>query len=73
MVTISALGEFGPTATCMNPVILSWHQWEVNFGRYLVTEVISVTEVTCKIYSVLASNGLPFILRVCYQKDARFN
>ena len=41
-VVISALGEFSPTAMCMN----------------LVTLVISVTEVTQKIYSVLASNGL---------------
>ena len=40
--------------------------------------VISVTDVTQKIYSVLASNGLAFTLRVCYsctchQRDAKFN
>ena len=40
--------------------------------------VISVTDVTRKIYSVLASNGLVFTLRVCYsctchQRDAKFN
>ena len=40
--------------------------------------VISVTDLTCKIYSVLASNGLAFTLRVCYsciyhQRDAKFN
>ena len=42
----SALGDFDPTAMCMNPD----------------TVVISVTEVTRKIYSVLASNGLAFTL-----------
>ena len=36
--------------------------------------VISVIDVTCKIYSVLASNGLAFTLRVsysctCHQRD----
>ena len=39
--------------------------------------VISVTDVTRKIYSVLASNGLAFTLRVCYsctchQRNAKF-
>ena len=40
--------------------------------------VSSVTDVTLKIYSVLASNGLASTLRVCYsctchQRDAKFN
>ena len=40
--------------------------------------VISVIDVTCKIYSVLASNGLAFTLRVCnsctcHQRYAKFN
>ena len=40
--------------------------------------VISVTDVTSKIYSVLASNVLAFTLRVCYSYtchpiDAKFN
>ena len=42
----SALGEFDPTAMCMNPD----------------TGVISVTEVTRKIYLAVASNGLTFTL-----------
>ena len=40
--------------------------------------VISVTDVTRKIYSVLASNGSTFTLRTCYyctchQRDVKFN
>ena len=58
-------GDFGPWRTRA--------QLPCCFGL-----VISVTDVTCKIYSILASKGLAFTLRVCcsctcHQRDAKFN